>query len=315
MPSITQLEYLVAVSRNLHFGKAARECHVSQPSLSAQIHKLEQELGVVVFDRSRQPVKVTKAGERVVEQARQVLREHARLIQIGLDKGKLSGNFHLGVIPTLASSVIPLFVESFAAKYPDVNLTIGEYKTEDMIFELLSDRIDAGIVVTPLHEPGIAESVLFREPFFVFCAREHALAKKKQVRDSDIDGSSAWLLEEGHCFRDQVIRVCSLKDRNEVLDNVHFASGNLETLINLVRRGRGFTLLPFLSTVHLSASDKKTHLREFVQPVPTREVSMVFSRDVLKRDIIDSLIAEIKANIPATLRELQSKKSSVIEIG
>ena len=314
MPTITQLEYLVAVGRTRHFGNAARECHVSQPSLSAQIHKVEEELNVVVFDRSMQPVKVTDRGRSVLEQARVVLREHQRIFELSRKGGALSGGFHLGVIPSLSPYVVPLFVETFSIKFPGIELKITELKTEDIIKELAEERMDAGLLVTPLHEKSLNEQPLFYEPFLAFVSENRALINKQRVQDSDLDGSSVWLLDEGHCFRDQVIRICGRKDRNEVLKNVKFSSGSLETLINLVRRGKGYTLLPWLATLHLTKNEKLKNLKQFTVPTPTREVSLVTSRSVLKKEVLDALGAEIRNSIPAALREMQGEKNEVIDI-
>jgi len=314
MPSITQLEYVLAVNRTRHFGRAAEECHVSQPSLSAQVQKLEDELNIVVFDRSKSPVKVTKDGFALIESAKSVLREHKKLFEIGKDGRELSGSFTLGVIPTLSSYVIPLFVENFSKKYPAVDLKITELKTEAIVQELHDDRIDAGLLVTPLHEPGLVESRLFYEPFYAFVSDLHELKNRKQLKESDLEEFPIWLLAEGHCFRDQVIRMCSRKNRNEVLKNVHFSSGSLETLINLIRKGRGYTLLPYLATQSLRTKEVKENLIKFVTPIPTREVSLVQNRNVLKKGIKDAIQNEILKGLPKELKAMQGKRFDVIEI-
>ncbi|MEM7646494.1 MAG: hydrogen peroxide-inducible genes activator [Pseudomonadota bacterium] len=311
---MTQLEYLLAVNDTKNFSRAAKDCNVSQPSLSAQIQKAEEELGIIIFDRSKKPIITTQKGLQVINQAKNVLKEYRKIFDIKNDTGILRGEFHLGVIPSLASSIIPLFIESFSKKYPQVKLRISEYKTEDMIIALYDDALDGGILVTPLRDDKIIERTLFYEKFFVFASKDHELAKKKTVSDQDLDTRSVWLLEEGHCFRDQVIRVCSLNKRNHVLENVNFASGSLETLINLIRRGRGYTLLPELSTSSLSEDEKANHLRKFKKPVPTREVSLVHSRSFLKQEIIDAIQEEILKNLPANVKSLKKNSFEVIDI-
>ncbi len=314
MPSMTQLEYAVAVHKHKHFGRAAKECHVSQPSLSAQIQKMEEELDLVIFDRSKKPVMTTDLGLKVIGQAQVVIREHYRLFDIKSEFGEVSGAFHLGVIPTLSPYLIPLFVENFSQKYPHVNLKISEYQTEDIILKLYDDELDGALLVTPLKDDKIIERALFLEPFYIFAPKGHSLLKRKTVREEDLQGGDIWLLDEGHCFRDQVIRFCSLEKSQQVLKNVGFSSGSLETLINLIRKGTGYTLLPHLATTHLSPSELKNNIRQFTRPIPTREVSFVHSRSFLKEDIIAALIDEVISVIPKPLTNLKSGQTQIVDI-
>ncbi len=314
MPTLTQLEYIIAVHKHKHFARAAEECHVSQPSLSAQIQKVEEELNTIIFDRSKKPVLTTSKGEQLVAQAKNVLREHKKLFDITVADGFLSGEFHLGVIPTLSSYIIPLFIETFSRKHPNVKLKISEYKTEDIVQRLYEDELDGGLLVTPLHDDKIIERTLFLEPFYVFASDDHELAHRKYVKDDDLDGSSVWLLNEGHCLREQVIKVCSLKHQNQVLKNITFESGNLETLKNLIRQSRGYTLLPYLATLNLSREEKNNNLVRFTKPVPTREVSLVHSRSFLKEKIIDALVDDILGAIPEELKSIKKGAVEIIDI-
>lgn len=314
MPTITQLQYLLSVSETGHFGRAAEECHVSQPSLSAQIQKVEEELGLIIFDRSKKPILVTEAGKRILEQARRVIHEHKQIFNVVHDSGEIAGDFHLGVIPTLAPYVVPLFVEQFAAKYPKVNLKISEFQTATILRMLHEDSIDGGLLVTPLGDDRLIERSLFYEPFYVFTSKTHAFFKRKTLKETDLDSSSVWLLDEGHCFRSQVLRLCSSKNRNQVLDSVAFASGNLETLINLVRRGKGFTLLPHLATLNLHKEEISKNLKKFTRPIPTREVSLVHSRSFLKEGILDALADCIMENVPKELTALKRGHLDVVDI-
>lgn len=314
MPTLTQLQYVLAVHREKHFGRAAEDCRVSQPSLSAQIQKLEEELGVILFDRSKKPVITTSPGNEVVRLAKEMMLIERKLQDLSLGKGKPAGEFHLGVIPTLSPYVIPLFLESFSKKYPEVALTISEYQTHEIVRMLYDDDLDAGLLVTPLYDARLIERSLFFEPFMVFAGREHPFYEKKIVKDSELDGESVWLLDEGHCFRDQVIRLCALEKKSQVLSNVKFASGNLETLIQLIRRGRGYTLLPLLATRTLSSREKEKNLKPFQKPIPTREVSLVHSRSFLKQEIIDSLEKEIVQSCPSELLALKRSRVDVIDI-
>lgn len=312
--TITQLEYVLAVDKHRHFGKAAKACNVTQPTLSMQLQKAEEELGIVIFDRSKNPILPTSEGEKIIEQARIVLREYKKIFSIvDANKDDVIGDFRLGVIPTLAPYVIPLFAAEFVKKYPDVNLTIEEFKTEEIIELLSRDEIDAGLLVTPIQGESFIERVLFHEPFSVFASTEHPLLKKTKIKDKDLNTSDVWLLNEGHCFRQQVLNLCKVSKSAGEHDNLHFESGNLETLKNMVLNGQGYTLLPHLAVLNLSDKDL-AHVREFQAPIPTREVSLVHNRIFLKEKIISALEECIVENIPDSLTSLKKKNIEVISI-
>ncbi len=314
MATITQLEYLLAVDRTRHFGRAAKECHVSQPSLSMQLQKLEEELDCIVFDRSKKPILVTEQGKIIVEQAKKVIHEHKRLIEISHNKdNEVKGEFHLAVIPTLASSLVPLFLKKFAEAYPEVKLRVSEYKTDDIIKLLIDDKIDAALAVTPLKDQRLIEKVLFYEPFYAYVSTDHEFKKKKSIKESELKGRDVWLLNEGHCMRNQVMTICSLREENPMLTNISLESGSLETLVNLVRQNSGYTLLPHLTVENLSSSEKQNQVKSIENPTPTREVSLVYSRSFLKEPIINALEKEILETIPANLKSLK-KSYSIIDI-
>ncbi len=315
--TLTQLEYILAVAKYRHFGKAAKACFVTQPTLSMQVLKLEEELGITLFDRSRSPILITAEGELVIEQARSVIREEKRLYDIvEHSRDEISGDFRLAVIPTLSTYILPLFLQSFVAKYPLVNLVIEERTTEEIIRLLAEDEVDAGLLATPLNESTLIEKVLFYEPFYLFVAPGHPLAKKKKVREADLDLQEIWLLNKGNCFRDQVLNICaetrghSSHQGNE--DKIRFESGNLETLKNMVLTSSGYTILPHLAVEQL-ASPRKKLVREFTHPVPTREVSLVYSRRCLRERVLTALEEAILAALPKELRDLRSRDVSVIE--
>lgn len=314
MPTITQLQYILAVHKTKHFGRAAEDCFVSQPSLSAQIQKVEEELGVVIFDRSKKPILLTENGKKIIEQSKRIVTEYKKLFEINKNQGEISGTFHLGIIPTLASYVLPLFIEQFSKKYPNVQLTINEYKTQEMVRALHDDVLDAGLMVTPLKDDQLIERILFYEPFHLFVSDNHDLSQKKRVTENDLDTESIWLLEEGHCFREQVLKLCSMKNKCKVLQNINFAGGNLETLINLVRKGRGYTLLPFLATMQLNEKEKEGNLKPFHNHTPTREVSLVYSRSFLKQEIINALEQEIVQGLPKEISSRKKKAFDIIDI-
>jgi len=313
--TLTQLEYILAVNKFRHFGKAAKSRFVTQPTLSMQLQKLEDELGVVIFDRSRSPILATSEGERIIDQARVIIREERRLLDlVQQSKDELAGEFRLAVIPTLSTYILPLFLQDFVEKHPKLNLIIEESKTEEIVGMLAEDEMDAGLLVTPLNDDTLIERVLFYEPFYLFVAPKHSLAKRKKIREDDLDLKEIWLLNKGNCFRDQVLNICSeSKEENEVGGNIRFESGNLETLKNMVLTSSGYTVLPHLAVSQLSAQRRKL-IREFHPPVPTREVSLVHARSVLRERVIDALEETILRRLPRALEAIDPRDVEVVEI-
>jgi len=312
--TLTQLEYILAVNKFRHFGKAARSCFVTQPTLSMQLQKLEVELGVVIFDRSKSPVLTTSEGERIIDQARVIIREERRLLDlVQQSKDELAGEFRLAVIPTLSTYILPLFLQAFVDKYPGLNLVIEESKTEEIVEMLAEDEMDAGLLVTPLNDDTLIERVLFYEPFYLFVAPGHPLARRKKIRENDLELEEIWLLNKGNCFRDQVLNICSESEKEEeVGGKIRFESGNLETLKNMVLTSSGYTVLPHLAVSQLSAQRRKL-IREFHPPVPTREVSLVYARTVLKERVIDALEETILKRLPRALEAIDPRDVEVVE--
>lgn len=312
--TLTQIEYVLAVHKYRHFGKAAQACFVTQPTLSMQLSKLEEELGVIIFDRTKSPIVPTAVGQKMIRQMKIVAAEQRKVFDIvkGGDDG-LSGDFRLAVIPTLSAYIVPLFAEELVKKYPKIHLIIEERKTEEILSLLAEDEIDGGLLVTPLHDDTLVEQVLYYEPFYLFISPNHDFLHKKRVREEDLDIDELWLLNKGNCFRDQVLRICEERKRQKVVDPIEFESGNLETLKNMVLRGSGYTVLPYLAIERLATREKKL-IRPFAPPVPSREVSLVYRRSVLKREINEVLVEQIKASIPMELRNLDKKAMEVVEI-
>lgn len=307
--TITQLQYIVAVDTYRHFGRAAKACFVSQPTLSMQIQKLEEELGEVLFDRSRSPILPTSLGVKIINQARTVLREHRKIKEIIEIQGQaVEGQFHLAIIPTVSPYLLPLFLKSFVQSYPKVEIIIEELTTEEIINRLENDQIDAALMATPLGNDHLIERSLYFEKFQVFSSPDHPISKDSKVDESELSGEGLWLLSEGHCLRDQVMRVCRL--RKDPKRRVHFASGNLETLKNLVVANSGYTLLPELTCLRLTDQEKKW-LKPFKGKAPAREISLVHSRSFLKEKILDALQGCIVLNLP---KELESHKKSKLKV-
>ncbi len=305
--TIQQFEYLIAVDKYRHFGNAAESCFVTQPTLSAQLSKLERDLGVILFDRSKMPVIPTEIGVKIIEQAKKVVSESKGILELVAHlKGDISGRIKLGIIPTLAPYLLHLFIRKFLEKYPNVKLEVQEMVTEEVIRKLKNDQLDLGIVVTPLDEPGIVEKPMFYEKFFAYLSKAHPLLKDDEFHPEKVNHEDFWVLQQGHCFRDQVINLCdqSLSGHK----NFHYESGSLEGLKNMVNRYQGITLLPELATMELT-EEEKGRLRPFKGSSPIREVSIVLNRSFLKQKLVELLFNEIAEAIPV---EMTSKTHGVV---
>lgn len=314
MATLAQLEYIVAVEKWRHFGKAAEATHVTQPTLSMQIQKVEEEIGYPLFDRIKKPVVPTEKGQRFIHQAKILLHEHKKLLDLSrAESQELSGEFRLGVIPTIAPYLIPLFIGSFSREYPKVQLFVDELKTDTIIEMLREDKLDAGILATPLKESGLMEKPIFYEPFYLYVSKSHPLNARRRIRDEDLNGHEMWLLEDGHCFRNQIVRYCSLDKRQGVFNNVHFEGGNIDTLRNLIRNVRGYTLVPYLFVETLNDAEKNAFVRPFEKPVPSREISIVYRRDQWKSDILKALQQSVANSVPPDLLKTDKKGQEILK--
>ncbi|MDO1500119.1 LysR substrate-binding domain-containing protein [Winogradskyella maritima] len=294
--TITQLKYALAIAEHQNFTKAAEKCFVTQPTLSTQIQKLEDELDVLIFDRSKKPIALTDVGRKIVYQARNIVNEADRIQDIvDQQKGFIGGEFRLGIIPTVMPTLLPMFLKNFIKKYPKVKLKIEELTTEEIMTRISDGHLDAAIAATPLESDNIKERVLYYEPFVAYIPDHHHLKDKEKLKVEDLDLNDILLLEDGHCFRDGVMNLCRTIDETAE-DHFQLESGSIETLIKLADEGMGMTLLPHLHT--LDISDKmKQNLRQFEEPSPAREVSIIYHKSELKMQIIDALFNEISGII------------------
>ncbi len=286
--TITQLKYVLAVAEYKNFTLAAEKCFVTQPTLSMQIQKVEEELGIQIFDRTKKPIQLTEIGQKIVNQSKNIVNEADRIQDIvDQQKGFIGGEFRLGIIPTVMPTLLPMFLNNFIKKYPKVKLIIEELNTQDIIFKLNNGHLDAAIAATPLEEEKIKEVVLFYEPFVAYIPENHNNFSKKEIEISDLNLDEILLLQDGHCFRDSIVNLCK---NNNNLEHNHFQleSGSFETLIKLADEGLGTTLLPYLHTLDLKEKDQ-IKLRHFVEPKPAREVSLIYPKNELKIHIIDAL--------------------------
>ncbi len=308
-----QLEYILAVDTYRHFVKAAEATYVTQATLSMMIKKLEEELGVRIFDRSRQPVVPTEIGTRIIAQARVILQETERLrLMIIEEQEEISGELRIGLLPTLAPYLLPMFLNSFLKKYPGVKLHISELTTDEIIRKLERQELDAGLLATPLVNSSLQGRPLFYEEFVVYASAQEKLMKKQYVLAKDIDVSRLWLLEEGHCLRSQVVNLCELKSREKEIHQLDFAAGSIETLKIIVEIHQGITILPSLAIKSMTSKQQK-NIRHFKAPAPVREIGLVTYRHYVKEKLIGVLEEEILACIPQEMKSVRKKE--IIGIG
>jgi LysR family hydrogen peroxide-inducible transcriptional activator len=314
--TITQLKYVLAVAEYKNFTVASEHCFVTQPTLSMQIQKLEEELETKIFNRNKKPIQLTEIGAKIIDQAKIIVDESNRITDIvDQQKGYIGGDFKLGIIPTIMPTLLPLFLKTFIKKYPKVNLKIEELTTEEIVKKLTDGHIDVAIAATPLENENIKERVLYYEPFVGFVPNEHRLFTDKTLAVENLNIEDILLLEDGHCFKESILNLCSTVGKK----NNHFQlhSGSFDTLIKLSKEGLGMTLLPYLQTLDLNEKDR-IYLREFKQPVPAREVSIIYHKSQLKihlietfKNVIDSVIRGVIAfNDVKIISPLQQKKGA-----
>ena len=309
--TLVQLEYIVALHAIKHFAKAATHCHITQPSLSMQVQKLEEELDVQIFIRTN-PVTTTETGQIVIEQAKKILAEARMMHQlIQQEKNIVAGTLKIGIIPTLAPYLLPQFLQAFINKYPKVHLSIHELTTETIARQLKNGSLDTGIMATPLNIPELKEEFLFNEEFVAYVSRKEKLFNKKYLLPDDINVHSMWLLEEGHCLRNQVMNLCALQRDSSIENHFDYAAGSIETLRHFVDKNGGITLLPELATYDMIGA-KKNMLRYFKSPAPVREISLVTLKTFSKTTLIRILKETIIESLPPQLKE--KKRVEIIPI-
>lgn len=286
--TITQLQYVLAVAEYKNFTLAAEKCFVTQPTLSMQIQKVEEELKIQIFDRSKKPIQLTDIGQKIVNQAKNIVIEADRIKDIvEQQKGFIGGEFRLGIIPTIMPTLLPMFLQNFINKYPKVKLIIEELSTEEIILKLNNGHLDAAIASTPLEEEKLKEIVLYYEPFVAYFPENNEYSNKEEIQISDLKLDEILLLQDGHCFRNSIINLCK-KDSFSSDSKFQLESGSFETLIKLADEGLGTTLLPYLHTLDLNEKNK-SKLRQFAEPKPAREVSLIYPKTELKIHIINAL--------------------------
>ena len=307
--TLQQLEYILAVNQFRHFAKAAEYCRVTQPTLSAMIQKLEEELDTRIFDRSQQPVCPTPVGIHIIEQAQNILVQANRIKNIiEEEKHSLTGTFKLGILPTVAPYLLPRFFPQLMKKYPDLDIRVVEMKTNDIKKALQTGEIDAGIVASLAGMEELQQTPLFYEQFFAYVSREDALFNNEVIRTSDLNGEQLWLLDEGHCFRDQLVRFCQMKSARA--SQLAYHLGSMETFMRMVESGKGVTFIPELAVLQLGEAQKEL-VRPFAIPCPTRQVVLLTNKNFIRHTLLEVLVKEIKLSVPKEMFSLKATQAVV----
>lgn len=307
--TLQQLEYILAVNQFRHFAKAAEYCRVTQPTLSAMIQKLEEELDTRIFDRSQQPVCPTPVGIHIIEQAQNILVQANRIKNIiEEEKHSLTGTFKLDILPTVAPYLLPRFFPQLMKKYPDLDIRVVEMKTNDIKKALQTGEIDAGIVASLAGMEELQQTPLFYEQFFAYVSREDALFNNEVIRTSDLNGEQLWLLDEGHCFRDQLVRFCQMKSARA--SQLAYHLGSMETFMRMVESGKGVTFIPELAVLQLGDAQKEL-VRSFAIPCPTRQVVLLTNKNFIRHTLLEVLVKEIKLSVPKEMLSLKATQAVV----
>ena len=308
--TLQQLEYILAVDRYRHFGKAAEACNVTQPTLSAMIGKLEEELNAKLFDRNQQPICPTPIGGQVISQARQVLQQADSIKDIvAEEKQSITGIFRVGILPTIAPYLLPRFFPQLMTKYPALDIRVREMKTHEIKEALIRGDIDAGILATIEGLEEYTQTTLFYEKYMGYVSREDALFSKEILRTSDVATSKdLWLLDEGHCFRDQMIRFCQMKSSQT--SQLAYNLGSMETFMRMVESGTGITFIPELAVMQLTDHQKEL-VRPFAIPTPTRELILITNKHFIRQSLLEMIVKEIQDSVPKTMLKLGAGQALV----
>ena len=310
--NIQQIQYVLAVAEIRHFERAAEKCFVTQSTLSTMISRLEDELGIQLFDRKKKPVNITSEGAVLIEQMKKISREVDQLKEISqVVKGEIKGDLSISVIPTIAPYLLPLFLQSFAGKFPKLNIVVKEETTEEVLRKLKARELDIGIISIPVKDPDIKEVTLYDEPFLYFDAGKEV---KNNIKPEKILSNNLCLLDEGHCMRTQVINLCDLHKTNlKNLLNFDYKAGSIDSLMRFVKINGASTLLPYLATTEFSKSERK-HLSAFAEPTPFRSVGLVVHRHFVKKQILEKLKEEVMLKVSPLLPEIDISGKELLPV-
>jgi LysR family hydrogen peroxide-inducible transcriptional activator len=307
--NIQQLEYVIAVDRYRHFAKAAEACHVTQPTLSMMIRKLEEELGVQIFDRSDLPVEPTSIGKHVIEQAKVSLKSLNKIKEmVENERQLLAGSFNLGIIPTIAPYLVPELLRRKEIKYKEIVLVLKENTTANIISDILEGKLDGGLMASPLEHPDLVEYPIYYEKFYAYVSPLDNSYADKEIDLDTININNVWLLESVHCLRGQIERLCRMKKTvSEDHYPVRYEAGSIDTLINVVDLNSGITVVPEMSAMNLS-EERQENLREFKNLTAVREVSLVVSKEYIRRNMLSKILEIISDSVPKSMKNPDLKK-------
>lgn len=306
--TLAQIEYVLAIAEHGSFVEAAKKRFVTQPALTTQVKNLEEELGVMIFDRTKKPIEPTVIGRQIIEQAKEIINQSRKLPDLVKEYQQVeTGDLSIGIIPTISPYLVPLFINSFSENNPDVHVSVKEEITEDVIHKLKNGQLDAGIIATPVDTTGITTIPLYYEKFYAYVSRTNPEYHKAQIDISELHIEDIWLLKEGNCFRDQVVNICKQSNKKQFHHNFRFESHSIESLKRVVEVKNGITLIPELSIANIP---ERNH--DMIKPISginaVREVSLVVTRQFLKRRIIDRLKFAIEDTIPKALVDKHDSK-------
>lgn len=305
--TLQQLEYILALDKTRHFVRAAEMCGVTQPTLSAMIQKLEDELDCKIFDRSTHPLVPTEVGEQILQQAQVVMYNVGQLKEhVQQQKGSMSGQINLAMIPTVAPYLLPKFIATFRKDYPTVNLKVSEMRTETIIQKMHNAEIDMAILSTPLDDPKLLEVPLYYEKFIAYISPNEAIYQAPELSTNDMPLDNLWVLEEGHCLRNQVFNFCT----KQVHQSSTYEAGSIDTLVKIVDINGGYTVIPELH-VELLNDIQKNNLRDIVRPEATREISMIIRNDYVREGLMNAVADTIKKIIPTHMLDAHLKKFAI----
>ena len=307
--NLQQLEYIHALDKYRHFGRAADHCQVTQPTLSTMIQKLEEELGVKIFDRSHLPIQPTAVGRLILDQAALILRQTEQLREvIHQEYEALSGTVRLAVLPTIAPYLLPRLLPLVRKELPELRLEITELKTSDCLEELIAGEQDLAIIATASQREELLDQPLYYEEFAAYVSPNSPLYKEEHIRSSEVGKQQLWLLDEGHCFRDQLVKFCQLA--HSTRQQISYHRGSLETFMHLVDQGDGVTFRPQLATEMLPA-ERRSQVKPFALPRPTRAVTLVRHREYVRQRLVEVLSTLIQASVPESMLQLTMEQDLV----
>ena len=310
--NIQQIKYVIAVDELQSFSQAAEQCHITQSTLSTMVARFEEELGIIIFDRKTKPITSTKEGQQIIKQLKIIIKEIYNLNELASAmKGGISGELKIGVIPTVAPYLLPLFLKDFVAKFPNVHFSISEMTTEKIMDMIEKRDLDIGILSTPLGQSNLLEIPLYNESFLLYDRLQGQSADNLTI--NDIDFNRLWLLEEGHCMRTQVENICGISKKRTKNSNLEYKSGTIDTLMKFVNKNNGITLIPYLATHDLSKKEQQ-HLRSFKEPVPVRTIGLVTHQHFIKKEMLALLTKEIIAKVEVLLDDSITKQQVILPV-